>query len=65
MLAENPVYFQIPKHQEVDEEVRMLALDSGLVTPNDFDVAISHQRKNLISLAAADVITQSGTAMVG
>ena len=43
----------------------MLALDSGLVTPNDFDVAISHQRKNLISLAAADVITQSGTAMVG
>ena len=43
----------------------MLALDNGLVTPNDFDVAIPHQRKNLISLAAADAITQSGTAMVG
>ena len=43
----------------------MLALNGGRATPNDFDVAITHHRKNVISAAAADATKQSGKAMSG
>ncbi|MDA0332000.1 MAG: hypothetical protein ACO3SW_01355 [Candidatus Puniceispirillaceae bacterium] len=43
----------------------MPATNRGRATPNDFDVAITHQRKNLISATAADATRQSGNAMSG
>ena len=43
----------------------MLALNRGRATLNDFDVAIKHQRKIVISAVAADATKQSGKAMSG
>ena len=43
----------------------MLGLNKGRAKLNDFDVVILHQRKILVSAAAADATRQSCKAMLG
>ena len=43
----------------------MPALNRDRATLNDFDVAIKHERKIVISAVAADATKQSGEAMSG